>query len=223
MIGARLRRRLRGYLAPLEIELGGDHQGGSGTNITTSALSYGATAKAGRRMFALIVGTRQAATRTLNSCSIGGVSATIHQQRFDNVNNNPSGGIWAMTAVASAIVPTGTSGAVNCNWSGALDALDVVLVGVNGLLGSSPLDVQDTGVTSGFASVSMTTVKRSLIVAACGFTNATPSFVNLDGIGGRLISLNRVTAFGWNIAPSYPSMTVGIGSGRANIVAVSWK
>lgn len=62
---------------------------------------------------------------TINSVTIGGVSATIHTQDTNRHSGNSS--LWA-NAIVSAVVPTGTTGDIVIDWSGASNG--TVTIGV---------------------------------------------------------------------------------------------
>lgn len=103
-------------------------------NYTTgfNAMSFG-TAAADRKIIACVGGS--AATRTLSSLTIGGVSASY-------VGRVQSGSMTAEIWIAD--VPTGTSGNLAVGWSGAQDRCGVGLYAAYGLGAVSVVATDDT-------------------------------------------------------------------------------
>lgn len=71
------------------------------------------SADATREIIVSVLWFTGANAQTLNSASIGGVSATIHVQNNDQI----SGNLYVGAAIISASVPTGTSGTVSVTLS----------------------------------------------------------------------------------------------------------
>ena len=78
-----------------------------------ASVTFG-NARADRRIAAVIHWSEAGTHFTLNSATIGGEAATIHVQR-----GHTGGSTGLGVAIVSAVVPTGTSGAVECTFSGA--------------------------------------------------------------------------------------------------------
>lgn len=181
-------------------------------------------------------------TQTLNSATIGGVSATILVQAQDV---SPGRG----TGMFYAVVPTGTSGTVVCVLSATSNTTNLSLFSVTGAVatpfssnsagGTDPvspsLNVADGscvimgGVNNGTGNITLTGVTENYDQTAWssrkvaggtvnGLTAATPRTLTLDGSGGTAAAV----AACWNdyniaVAPGSYAQTgtaVGLKAGR---------
>lgn len=91
---------------------------GTGTNKSFTSQNFG-TADATRRIICAVNWRKDVAGSVLSSVTIGGVSATIHTQTDGVVTRQG-------TALVSALVPTGTSGNVDCVWASSGSRTSVV-------------------------------------------------------------------------------------------------
>lgn len=148
------------------------------TNYSISGVSIGAAA-ADRRVFALLCWSSTATgARTLNSASIGGVSATIHVQ--DGMSDSGQGGLAA--AIVSAAVPTGTTATIAASLSGQGGSLDVGVYRVTGLGSATPHDTQSNTVSNGAPSVSLNVPARGFVLAVVNHaaTSSGNTWVGVD-------------------------------------------
>lgn len=101
----------------------------SRTTYTSTSFSIG-TASAGRLVIA-VIGTERTSAVTLSSVTIGGISATINRQI------SVGGGFQQLAAIASAVVPTGTTATVVATFSGATDGVIINTVSIDRLNSST--------------------------------------------------------------------------------------
>lgn len=159
------------------------------TDLTTysfTGLDFGAPTS-DRVLIALIRGTGTA-SRTVNSVSIGGVSATL----YENVSRTNPG------CIAVASVPSGTSGTVSVTFSGACLRAGVGLFRAVGLNSSVP-----TSTTSLTFSFTSTFTIPAFVTPASGFSvfgvvsgrSDTPSITGATLVGGNAVYLE--SALGW--------------------------
>lgn len=115
------------------------------TNLTTyssDARSIG-TASPSRRVYALMMGYAVSGTPTLSSATIGGVTAAIHAQTTKTVGSDS-----VVVAIASAVVPTGTTAVVSPTFSSAMSGFACSVIALDGVSSETPVDsATATGVT----------------------------------------------------------------------------
>ena len=145
--------------------------GGTGvdtSNLTTysiAGVSIG-TATADRYVVAAIGGTTSAGTRTISSCTIGGVSATFVGRI--NVTASCSLEFWI------AAVPTGTTATIAPTWSAGMLNCGVATWALTGLTSSTPVSTAtDSTPTTNAEDVNLTTTIGDVIVGATLSANAT--------------------------------------------------
>lgn len=134
---------------------------GTQTTYTYNNVSIG-TANASRLVFAHILGYNgSTGNRTLSSCTIGGVSATIIRQ------GTSGSGLSFVTALAVAAVPTGTTATVSFTFSNSMNQARCFVSSVDNILSSTPVS------TSLIALNGLTTATtESLTFPADGFVIA---------------------------------------------------
>ena len=150
------------------------------TTVTFSAMSFG-TAADNRRLSACVQWDNDGGnTRTISSLTIGGVAATVHQVANSSATDNK-----VNVAIASASVPTGTSGDVVVTWSGTVDKPHVALWRVTSESGT-PID-SDKFESTGDAAVSVTlTVEPgSVLIAAATAGNASANITWTNATEGQ--------------------------------------
>lgn len=204
----------------------GSGTGGAGDQVYTfSSVSFGAAAT-DRLLIMAIAGGSTATLTTLQSVTIGGITATIHAQA-NNSGNTRNG----HAAVVSASVPTGTSGTIVVTWlvdGVGIPMLDMsyALFRVTGLVSATPTD---TATASGAGpTMNIDRSNNGFIVAAGNAVSASsvtwPSpmvmdlEINTDGTFSSLahtpVTLGAVTNF--NAAPSSD------GAAPSRYAAASW-
>lgn len=199
--------------------------GDNASNISTyifSSVPFGAAAS-DRLLIVALGGGSSANGMTLDSVTIGGVSATIHVQ--DNNTGNTRNG---HAAIASALVTAGTSGDVVINWTGPSFMLDTAyaLYRVTGLVSTTPTD---TATASGASpTMNIDRANQGFIIAAGSAQGASfntwPSPMvtdidsNTDGtfesMGHTPVTIGAVTNF--NAGPSND------GGSPSRYAAASW-
>lgn len=98
---------------------------GAGTNYSFT-MDFGVAAT--ERTLVAVISLESTADRTINSVTIGGVSATIAgSARKRNLSVVPFGVIQDQVAIYKASVPTGTSGTVAVSLSGAATVMHAAL------------------------------------------------------------------------------------------------
>lgn len=189
------------------------------------SVTFGA-AQADRRIVAVIHWSEGGTHRSLSSATIGGVSATIHVQR------GHSGGSTGLgCAIISAIVPTGTTGAVSCSYSGSGVAdVSCGIYRLTGLVSGTPTDTdsaESQGTTSDI-SVTITVAAEGIVIA--GFTGSTlaTSTVTWTGVTEQYDgedNIHRSGGFASGISAGNRVITADItpqaDSGN-DLVAASW-
>lgn len=107
---------------------------GSTTDLTTYTFSSQPLGDADSNRIIIVCATSRSSNgtaRTLNSASIGGVSATINTQTTYSGNTN---------AIFSALVPTGTTGDIVLTWSSTLGNCDITVYKSNSLASTTAYD-----------------------------------------------------------------------------------
>lgn len=145
--------------------------GADATNLaeyTFSSVPFGAAASDRLLIIAVGGGSTSSATITSVSVTIGGVAATVHAQAHNNVNTRNG-----HAAVASALVPTGTSGNVVVVWNdpviGMLD-MAYALYRATGLVSTTPTDTATA--SGGSPTMSIDRANLGFIVAAASAQGA---------------------------------------------------
>lgn len=188
------------------------------------SVSFGA-ASASRRMVAVIHWLEGGTHFTLSSATIGGVAATLHAQ------GGHSGGVTGFgIAIISAAVPSGTSGVVDCTFSGAPSAVFCGVYRLVGLVSGTPTDIdQDEAVgTTSDKNVTITVADAGIVIAGfSGSTNANSS-VSWTGVTEQYDddpSIHRSSGFASGLAAQNLLVTADItpqvDSGNSMVV-VSW-
>lgn len=136
------------------------------------SVTFGAAA-ASRRMVAVIHWREGGTHETLTGATIGGVGATVH------IQTGHSGGVTGFgVAIISAVVPTGTSGAVNCTFSGTVSNVSCGVYRLTSLDSGTPTDTafeQSAGTTTSLSQTITVAAEGIVIAGFTGSTNATSS------------------------------------------------
>lgn len=150
------------------------------TSYSFTSQNFGA-ADPERELIALVFWVGNAASRTLDSATIGGVTADIRIQIADATPANPKS-----VAIIQAAVPTGTSGTVALTFSGSCLRAAIGLYRVRGLSSRTPTHTgSDTDDTLGFGAI---TVNKGGFVIAGGHFNAVGDVVFADNQIPNLIA-----------------------------------
>lgn len=138
---------------------------------TFNSVPFG-KAVAGRKIIVPIGATNGSAAISLASVTIGGVTADIDIQR-NNTGNSRNG----HAAVASATVPTGTSGSIVVTWGspGTHRTVIAAIRGIN-LASSSVHDTAPGSDIDGQSSMSLDVPARGLVVAANALVTGTATW-----------------------------------------------
>lgn len=197
---------------------------GGGANYSGTVTTGGADTN--RRVVVVIHWEETTIHRTLSSISIGGVSATIHNQQ-----GNSGGTTGFGVAIASAIVPTGTTATVALVMSAAVTT---VVASAWRLINYSTLTDSDGNANSGSSnniSLTVSTAAGGVIVAGytgstgtgntgVTWTNATERY-DSGGIG--VIRKSAADVTGLSAGTLTVSATQGIISNSGNgLVITSW-
>lgn len=198
------------------------------TTYTYAGQNFGAVAGI-RRIVAVFSWSVQNAVRTISTVTIGGVAATIHQQ-------TTTGPTVAQTdcgvCIASALVPTGTSGSVVVVANGAMSRSSLALYRAINETGASP--------TQGFADNTMTANVLSgtvnipangwVVAGACANTTA-PAYTwvgvteQYDIVSAEAAGVGYGGGFASALALEANrtvSATVAGTAGRGSSAAMSW-
>lgn len=134
-------------------------------NFTSIAIG---TAAADRRVFVVIMVDDNAATVSLNSITIGGISATIHVTGVDTE---------ILTAIASAIVPTGTTATVvvDTNLTSPQDVTCAVYTGYN-LIRTTPFATDFDGANDP-SQTAVNIPAGGFVIAGCQHGESPTAFV----------------------------------------------
>lgn len=138
--------------------LQGSQTNTDGTSFTFSSQNFG-TADANRKIIAAVF-LRSPSLYDLTGITIGGASATI-----DKYTRYDSAGVWYV-AIASASVPTGTSGDVVVNMSNSTSSCAIALYRAVGTLAVSDTD----SVTGTTLSVTLTVPTNGVVIGISGKT-----------------------------------------------------
>lgn len=195
-----------------------------GNNGTGTGLPFG-TAVAGRRLVAMINWSEGGALNTVSSVTIGGVAATIHVQRGHN-----GGGTGLGACIASAVVPTGTSGNVVVTYSpggGITKQVGLVqLVGYTGAPAGTATDQTQT--PTGTCSISLPSpgVADGVMVAA--YTGSTLTSSNpITWSSAEMYDVNNVVRCGGSFQGTGGGITVTASQGAIanagnDLVGLTW-
>lgn len=111
------------------------------TTYTFSAQALGA-ASADRYIIVTAAGRKAGASTTISSITVGGVTATIVVQRTNTITNT------AVSGIAIAAVPTGTTGDVVVTFGAGMARCGIALWAVTGLASDTPTDTDSSVATA---------------------------------------------------------------------------
>ena len=140
-------------------------EGGSGNPVTFSALSFGAAA-ANRFLVAAFTWIGSPA-KTLSSCTIGGISATVV------VSSGAGGATGQSAAIAIAAVPTGTSGNVVGTFSGSVANVAVALYSLSAIASATPTATASSNAANPTATINIGA--GACLLAVAGAIGTSPS------------------------------------------------
>lgn len=127
---------------------------GAATNYSLTSIPFG-TATADRLIVVCVSG-HKAATRSISSATIGGVSAIIHQD-YTTANSQIS--------IFSAVVPSGTSGTIAINYSGDQADIRYSVFSIKGLRSTTPYLTDQIINTSSDCSSTISPSANSVVIA----------------------------------------------------------
>lgn len=160
------------------------------STYTFSSVNLG-TADSDRTIVILVTGrSNDGGSRTLDSATIGGVSATINVQATSNGN---------VCAIISADVPTGSTGNVVLNFSSTMTGVDISTYRVLGMSGTTATDtgsstaspLSDT-LNMNAAGVCFAVAKNDNGSSNASWGNVTEDFDTTDAIGNDISGASRV-------------------------------
>jgi hypothetical protein len=203
----------------------------SSSTTTVTNVAFGA-ANASRKVFVAINAEGGSSTgKTVNAVTIGGIAATIHVQSGDhNTGTNST----YRQAIASADVPTGTSGDVVITWSSGWTSGNCYVnsVRAKGLVGGIT-DTMTAQCTAGCSSESGTINMPSngcFISATTGMGSSSPGITLNPGpdtwnftVGSAGVAGTVLSAQAANASFSVSCSTGGAGDPSIGLVAITWQ
>lgn len=177
------------------------------------------TADAGRRVFVVIAVDDNSATFTINTVTIGGISATIHVQASDTEG---------AVGIASAIVPTGTTAniVVDTSLTSPQDVSCSVYAAYN-VVRTTPYDT-DFDNANDPSQTAVDIPDGGFVIAGCQHGNSGVAFV-ITGVTADYQATTPEAGFRWGSghAKNLSAQTARLiqfdgGTGDSASVAVSW-
>lgn len=162
------------------------------TTYTFSSQSLGAAASDRYIICAICGRSNDGSARTISSVTIGGVTATINAQ----VENTGT-----MCGIATALVPTGTTGDVVVVWSGTMGDANIALYRTTNLTSATALDTGTSTANPG--TTNLDTKTGSVIVAISENDNGalTATWTNLTE------NYDEATATGNDLSGAFAEIT----------------
>ncbi len=190
----------------------------AGASRTFSSIAIGSASSS--RVVACYIAGYSSTARTVSSVSIGGVTATIHTARNSGY----------FPAIASAVVPSGTTADIVVGLTGSSSALWVAVYTIVGLNSTTPLSSGNNGVAaSGSQSVVLTTAAGGVAIAGLNVNVATPtgSYWTAGGIVNDYsenADSSSVSTQGGKVSTSGTSLTITANTAYpAAIAAAAWR
>jgi hypothetical protein len=140
------------------------------TEFTFSNFSLGPV-YATRRIHVVTFGTDN--TRTLSSLTVGGVSATV--------NATTTAGVLG-AGIATATVPTGTSGDIVVTWSGTSAQCAIFVYASTGLTSNAALDTDTDVAGADPAEDTLTTVAGGFLIVGAINTGGSGTTLSFTGV-----------------------------------------
>jgi hypothetical protein len=164
--------------SPISAEFLTASTAGAATTYTLTSIPFG-TATSDRLIVVMVNGHR-AATRTVTSATIGGVTATIHMNHGTSVTQ---------LAIFSAVVPTGTSGTVVIAWSGDQADIRYAVYSIKGYVSTTP-SLTDQIINTSVAPTSTISpaANTAVLAHAISFTGAGAATTTWSGTAGLVKS-----------------------------------
>lgn len=192
--------------------------------VTSGGSASIGTASADRLVVGVIAHKRSSAPgRSVSSATIGGVSATIHEQR--GADGNAIG-----LAIISAVVPTGTTATVSVTLSGAVtDGPDIEVYTITGLNSTTPTDTIGSAGSSDNPSGNIDVEAGGVIIGgACGNANNAVSWTGLTEDADAVLSggaATRLSVASISDATVETNRSVSITSSSAAeiLLAAAWR
>lgn len=158
------------------------------------------TASADRVIVVFAAGTTN--NRTLSSITIDGTPLTLHQ----NITGHGLTGSFLdlAAAVGSIPWPTGTTADIGVNFSGFLDACNITVSAITGLLNTDPFDSGTNSTTAGNPSVTVEVPSAGIVLAGLisgptsGYPGSTSELSNVEwgNLGDEDFDSNLTTSGG---------------------------
>jgi hypothetical protein len=150
----------------------------SGTNYTFSSQNLGTARGSARKILVGISSANSAAARTVSSVTIAGVSATILVQAQGTSSTS------CVCAFAIAEVPSGTSGNIDVNFSGAMAQCEIFVYEAYDLLSLTPVATYtDDSAASGTRTFSSVNKPQSGFTVSVVGLRSTASDENISWSG----------------------------------------
>lgn len=193
------------------------------TNYSFAGVNFGA-ADATRRIVCAVHFGDNVNARTISSATIGGVSATIH------VNLSAT---LSAVGIISALVPTGTSGTVAVNFSGAVDRCAIATYRAADETSSSPhATASDTSVSSGLLTTTINIPANGWVIAAAGRSSAAATFTAtgfteqydsaFSDAGGVMRHGGFASGLPAQTGRTISSQSTETGAQNGNLAVISW-
>jgi hypothetical protein len=196
------------------------------TTYTWTGIAIADPPAEGRRVFALVIGDQNSASRAFSSGTINGIAAVGHVLASSNTP-----GATEMV-IMSAIVPTGTTATVVCTFTAACDRAACQIASSVGLKNSVP-----TGTLVGTPGLAPT---GSLTDAEDGIAFGMVSNRGIAGPSTTWTGLTEYSDFTWDTVGSSKTLSIAnlarvpqgetsrtvtgtTASGTARMIALSWR
>lgn len=187
--------------------------------------------EAADRVVVIVTGMVRASANpyTFTSVLVNGIAATIHQQVANNLNGPLGQG--PTLAIASCVVPSGTSATVKVTVSGlALNTRWIAAYSLYNLASPTPTDSQSIGVVASDPSVAIDVPANGVLIAAYYGSDGSPATVTWTGVTTKdfdraTTSISRASGASQSAMSSQSNRPVSATSttgGAENLVAVTW-
>lgn len=194
--------------------LGSNQQNSTLTTYTVTGASFGEEAF-DRRIIVALGGANS--TRTLTSVTIGGVTATINLQYTSSGDNN-------RVAVATALVPTGTSGNIVVTWSGSQTNLGIGWWRVTGLKSNNAFATVSNDVATGSPTLTLNTIPGGFVIYVFGASGSAGSTWGAATERFDLTNTRSVSGADILCTTTSTSITPNLNTGNSNraVIGVSF-
>lgn len=173
---------------------------GTQTTYSYTGVSFG-TANTTRCVIAFILGYNgSTGGRTLSSCTLGGVTATIVAQQ------TTGSGLSLITAIAIARVPTGTTGTVSTSYSNSMNQNSVRVYSYNDIISTTAVQTSTINMNVSGVSSTITSFPYGGLAVAFATTQNTSATYTFTGVTERADDVTSAWKIG--IADGFPGSTI---------------